>query len=197
MGGKRRDNRIDTALDVVDALSVIDTSLTREVYDKDALSKRDGSVKSVLKKEGQYSHAGNVSVLSSASRRSQVEYLLLSGLTPTSIAREIGCDPITVMRDVEYLREVQSHSPSVDVLRSTMTRTFLGMMQVAESRYMLGGEGATVEGRLVVDLGARIAKMHGIDDSVLSQEVAPALARLFEAMADNVDSRTESVVDLP
>jgi len=93
---------------------------------------------------------------------------------------------VTAQSDCAYLAEVAKHSYSSDALRATLTRRLLGVAQVAEQRYLAGGEGATVEGRLMIDASARVAKMHGLDDSVISQEVAPALARLFDAMSERL-----------
>jgi hypothetical protein len=167
---------------------VIDVSMTRRERGDDAHVSYDGqgNDKRIVDINCQQYHPGNKSVLDAARRRSQVEYLLLSGLSSSSIARELGCAWITVQRDCEYLKEYRSHTYQADALRSTMTRRLLGIAEIAESRYREGGEGATVEGRLLIDAYARVAKMHGLDDSALSTEVAPALARLFDAMADNV-----------
>jgi hypothetical protein len=163
--------RIAKRSDMELALGVNDVSLT----DNDVAR---GSVKRLRP-----STKGNVSVSESAERRAKVEQLLLLGYQSKQIAAILGVDAHTVQRDIEYLDVYLSKRYDTEKLRSMLTAKMLDLAQVADTRYREGE--STVEGRLVIDATARIAKLHGLDETQTQAELGGALARLLGMAGDD------------
>jgi hypothetical protein len=126
---------------------------------------------------------GNVPVSVSAERRAKVEQLLLLGYQSVQIARILDVTPDTIRKDIEYLDVYLSKRYDAEKLRSMLTAKMLDLASIADTRYREGE--STVEGRLVIDATARIAKLHGLDETQTQAELGGALARLLGMVGDD------------
>ncbi len=182
---------------VESASSVLDVSMIAQGQNKDGASTSQKVNKVTTR--GWRLGPGGVPVLDQTKRRVEIERLFLDGVTqPYVIAQRLGIDPLTVKKDLACIAEWYASRYDAEQLRRHIQAEMLDVAKTARGRYDAGAEGATVEGRLIVDALARLSKVTGLDETPAERDMSDAMARLLDRIApyeheDTVDGEAREL----